>query len=211
MTQMNIATNLDSFKNKLIIAQNAGAGSRTALNKALQAAHDCVYAYDGADDATRVEFDDHLAVLTKGHPGNKATTYIHRILTGTFGADLEASAKSHRAKVLNLALADKVKPREFIDWLTGKGGIAKLTNPKGAARKTNVNKEAASKGRNKLKDSNTVLYVTDDIIKFSQSEVIPEERIEVAIGTRHRDGSFTIRALISDTQAVDTALSVYGK
>ncbi|SED25162.1 hypothetical protein SAMN02787142_2841 [Burkholderia sp. WP9] len=205
---------LQSFNKALSGVKKSAIGYRNVLNTSLSNAYALFHVYI-SNLNREVEFRKILEPLcieadltiTTGK-----TKPQHMIVGLTFGKLLTATL-SQRARLLEKASGEKIKPENFATWLSGKGGVVKAlescetaTNRENRKAASANIKQNAKLGRKKLQD--VLLGFVESQPEYVDPS-IEKDTPAVAIITLSQDGSFKVRAFVKDESVLDAAYAAH--
>jgi hypothetical protein len=219
----------ENFTRMVTAAITLGSGSREKSRQALHADYVVAHAYENAGDhkdAYKATLEKQCAEATpKIDVTDGKTTPFHMIVKLTF-TDVTKQFVSDKVHVLRVALAHSVKPDGFVKWLHDEHGERKIVEtynrdgskkppkPETAGNSTTNATHSPSKVdldlvRAQLKSS---ALITLD--KGSIGNALDDLKTDIelsAIVVRQADGTFVVKTVVEDSEAVDAVYAGYYK
>jgi len=208
------------FKQGIADAVSSIAGYHKALYSSLGKAYTLYCLFSQAENDKKLQDSYETAVnvelAKRSIPFTPGKTQIdHKLIHLTLGQQTTASA-SQKARVMRKAFdaTPKVLPEEFEQWISDKGGVAAILEPETSKTKSKGQPKVSVEEHVKLvksatsffEDSDDMCMVENDALKLEDEDRLTEPTPMLAIGIRHRDGSFTIKAFVNDAKVMEAAL-----
>lgn len=222
------AENGNRFNAKLENAKIIGAKYRDTLHDSVAAIYDPAYMYNSGDHKQRNVYREHLQNLCGGAEVTVTegkTSPYHMIAKLVFGD--ERRYASYIVHVIRAALGQSVKPEDFRAWLTKEGGLKAITvkyDRNGKVKPPKIQPAKTEDSATTSKDtSNAHARLAREHLKSSSLVTLDQGSIGSALDdlktdtelsaivVRQADGTFVVKAVIEDEDALDAVYAGYYK